>query len=62
MDRSLLTVDELAQILKVPKSWIYGKTREAGPESMPRLYIGKYLRFFETDVMNWLKKQNRNQN
>jgi excisionase family DNA binding protein len=52
---ALHTVNELAQILKVPKSWIYAKTRETGPDSIPRIKVGKYLRFEIDQVLNWLK-------
>ena len=53
-----LTVSELAEALKVPKSWIYSRTREIGPGTMPRLKVGKYLRFDYQAVMDWLRKQN----
>ena len=53
-----LTVDELAERLKVPKSWIYSRTRETGPASIPKLKVGKYIRFVESEVMDWLKRQN----
>ncbi len=53
----LLTPDELAKILSVPKSWIYTQTRQTGPDSIPRLKLGKYLRFKINDVMEWLQKQ-----
>ena len=58
MNQNLLTVDELAKELKVPKSWIYSKTRETGPETIPRVKVGKYIRFVESEVMDWLKRQN----
>ena len=58
MNQNFLTVSELASKLKVPKSWIYGRTRRAGAGSIPKLKVGKYLRFVETDVMDWLRKQN----
>ncbi|MFC1890847.1 helix-turn-helix domain-containing protein [Thermodesulfobacteriota bacterium] len=57
-EQNLLTIDDLAKILKVPKSWIYSRTRETGPESIPRTRVGKYLRFNIKEVMEWLKKQN----
>ena len=57
--KELLTINELAQKLKVPKSWIYTRTRETEPGSMPRLKIGKYLRFVESDVMEWLINKQR---
>jgi len=33
--RELLTIDEVAALLKVPKSWIYERTRKRGPWSIP---------------------------
>ncbi len=62
MDRDLLTIDELAEKLRVPKSWIYSRTRIKGPDAVPRLKIGKYLRFSLEEVLSWLKnQQNDNQ-
>ena len=58
LNNNLLSVDELAQSLNVPKSWVYARTRETGPDSMPRLKIGKYVRFRLDEVMEWLEKQN----
>jgi excisionase family DNA binding protein len=54
----LLTLAELAEKLKVRKSWVYARTRETGPGSMPRLKAGKYLRFQEQAVMEWLRERN----
>jgi excisionase family DNA binding protein len=55
----LLTVSELATTLKVKESWVYGETRKTGAGSIPRLRVGKYLRFLLQDVLTWLKdKQN----
>jgi len=42
---SFLTIDEMAETLKVPKSWLYSRTRETGPGSIPRIKVGKYIRF-----------------
>ena len=59
MVQVLLTVSEIAQQLRVPVSWIYGKSRERGPGAIPRIKVGKYLRFDLPQVMAWLdKKQN----
>ena len=57
MNQNLLTVDELAETLKIPKSWVYGKTRETGPDAIPRIRVGKYIRFELEKVMDWLKNQ-----
>jgi len=53
----LLTVQELAEKLKVKKSWVYSRTRETGPEAMPRISLGKYRRFRLQDVLAWCEKQ-----
>lgn len=58
MNQNLLNVEELAQTLNVPKSWIYSRTREFGPNSMPKIKVGKYCRFILNDVLEWLKGQN----
>ena len=57
-DNSFLTIDEMAETLKVPKSWLYSRTRETGPGTIPRLKVGKYIRFEYQAVMDWLRKQN----
>jgi excisionase family DNA binding protein len=53
--RNILTIEEMAAGLKVKKSWLYRKTMEKGPGSIPRLRIGKYVRFVEADVMKWIQ-------
>ena len=58
MNQDLLTIIEMAERLKVPKSWLYSRTRETGSGSIPRINVGKYIRFIESEVMEWLKKQN----
>ncbi len=58
MNKNLLTVDELAASLSVPKSWIYSRSRETGPDAMPMIKVGKYCRFVLDDVLEWLKNQN----
>ncbi len=55
----LLTVQELASELKVRSSWIYGETRKTGPGTIPRIKVGKYLRFSMEEVMGWLKDQSK---
>ena len=50
----LLTVDDVAAMLKVPKSWIYDRTRQRGAERLPFIKLGKYLRFEESAVRTWV--------
>ena len=52
-----LTIDEMAEKLKVPKSWLYSRTRESGPGSIPMLKVGKYIRFRLNEVMAWFEKK-----
>ena len=53
--KELLTVSELANRLKVPMSWLYSRTRAKGEGSIPKIRVGKYIRFDETQVIEWLK-------
>jgi excisionase family DNA binding protein len=57
MDECLLTVKELAAYLKVPVSWVYSRSRETGPNAMPRHKVGKYLRFEIDSILKWLHEQ-----
>jgi len=56
--KKLIGVTELAEILGVPPSWVYARSRETGPGSVPRLKVGKYVKFDLDKVMEWLKSQN----
>lgn len=55
----LMTVQELAVLLKVPKSWIYERTRRRRQEQLPHLRLGKYVRFEEKAVRTFLKRRRR---
>ena len=55
----LLTIDELAALLKVPKSWIYVHTRPRSKTRLPHVKLGKYLRFSEREVRTFLQRLNR---
>jgi len=59
MNDELLTVEELADNLKVPASWIYQRTRCRGRDRLPHLKIGKYLRFDARAVRAFLEKKCR---
>jgi len=56
---ALLTVQEVAEILKVPVSWVYERTRRRGATKLPHLKLGKYLRFEEQAVREFLDRQRR---
>lgn len=55
----LLTLEEMAVRLRVQQSWLYRQTKKRGLDSIPRVKVGKYLRFNEVDVMAWLKSRQR---
>lgn len=51
----LLTIDEMASRLKLKKSWLYSRTMTTGANAIPRVKIGKYLRFNPSAVMQWIE-------
>lgn len=52
----LLTPDQLAQKLKVQKSWVYWRTRDAEINGFPVVRVGRYVRFRYEDVLDYLSK------
>lgn len=59
VQRALLSVEEVAALLKVPPSWVYDRTRLRTKERIPGFRLGKYWRFREADVIAWLERQQR---
>jgi excisionase family DNA binding protein len=58
----LLTVDDVAELLKVSKNWVYEHTRSRGTprsERLPYIKVGKYLRFEARAVRAFLEKKCR---
>ena len=56
-EHSLLNVEEVADLLKVPVSWVYERTRRRGVDRIPGFRLGKYWRFREADVLAWINRQ-----
>jgi excisionase family DNA binding protein len=56
MDQNLISIKEMARKLAVPASWLYFRTRT---NDIPHYKVGKYVRFDESEVWDWLKKQNK---
>jgi excisionase family DNA binding protein len=52
----ILTVAQVAELLQIPKSSIYEKTRSrrGAVPPLPCRRVGKYLRFVESEVLDWL--------
>ena len=57
----LLTVDEVAALLKVSRSWVYEHTRSLGSRSdrLPHIKVGKYVRFEARAVRAFLERKCR---
>jgi len=53
----LLTVQEVAELLRVPVSWVYGRTRKRSSERLPGYRLGKYWRFRANEVLAWVATQ-----
>ena len=56
--QDILTPQELAKRLKLPLSWVYKQSARSGPDSVPVLWCGMYLRFSWADVCSWLRSKN----
>jgi excisionase family DNA binding protein len=54
-DEELLTVEDVAEILRVPNSWVYERTRRRSADRIPGFRIGKYWRFRLADIKAWLE-------
>jgi predicted DNA-binding transcriptional regulator AlpA len=54
----ILTVQQVADLLQIPRSSVYEKTRTRSLRGsippLPCRHVGRYLRFFDSEVMAWL--------
>ena len=48
---SFLGIKEMARRLDVPITWLYARTRT---NDIPHYKLGKYVKFREEEVMEWL--------
>lgn len=52
----ILTPTQLAKRLQVTLNWVYEKTRRRKTDNpMPHLKLGRYLRFFWSDICAWVR-------
>jgi excisionase family DNA binding protein len=51
-DAILLDAGEVAQILRVPRSWIYSHLKE-----LPVIRLGRYVRFRRSEIERFLEKR-----
>ncbi len=54
MNQNLIGINEMAEKLDVPVSWLYSRTRT---NEIPHYRVGKYRKFNESEVFEWLKLQ-----
>jgi excisionase family DNA binding protein len=53
----LLTVQDVAELLRVPISWVYHRARKPSLDRLPGIRLGKYWRFRHDDITEWLRRQ-----
>ena len=51
-DAVLLNADEVAQILRVPRSWVYSHLSE-----LPVIRLGRYVRFRRSEIERFLDQR-----
>jgi excisionase family DNA binding protein len=55
-----LTVQQVAELLQVPVSWVYGRMRKRSVERLPGYRLGKYWRFDKREVLAWVARHQAN--
>jgi excisionase family DNA binding protein len=53
----LMSVQQVAELLQVPASWVYGRLRKRSLDKLPGYRLGKYWRFEKEEVLAWLGQQ-----
>ena len=56
----LLTVQQVAELLQVPESWVYGRLRKRSLERLPGYRLGKCWRFDREEVLAWVARHQAN--
>ena len=47
----LLTADEVAELLRMTKAWVYAETRA---KRIPHVPLGRYVRYRRSAVLQWI--------
>jgi hypothetical protein len=55
----LLTPADVARLFQVRVSWVYGSIRGRSKDRLPHIYIGRYPRFEEVAVRQFLERKRR---
>jgi excisionase family DNA binding protein len=53
MEGSLLTADQVARILGVPRSWVYEQSRNG---RIPTVTLGRYRRYRPESIAAWVEQ------
>jgi excisionase family DNA binding protein len=53
MPDSLLTADQVADLLGVPRSWVYEQSRRG---TIPTVTLGRYRRYRSEAIEEWLRE------
>ena len=51
-DACLLNADQVAQILGVPRSWVYSHL-----DQLPTIRLGRYVRFRRSDIERFIEQR-----
>jgi excisionase family DNA binding protein len=54
MNRTLLTAAQVAQLLGVPKSWVYEQSRRG---RIPTVTLGRYRRYRLEAIEDWIRNR-----
>ena len=54
---TVLTIHDVATLLRIPKSSVYKLVHEGG---LPAFKVGKHFRFAEGEVQDWIEQGARN--
>lgn len=64
MELKLVDIDQLSELLNLPKKWLYVQTspegrkkiKKKGKTPLPLYHMGKYVRFKIGEVEEWLNQ------
>lgn len=51
-DDKLLTADEVADLIRVTRAWVYAETRR---DAIPHLRLGRYVRYRRSAIEAWMR-------
>ena len=55
----LLTVEDVAALLKVKTSWVYDRIDPKHAGRLPHIRLGRYIRFERAAVLDFLQRQRK---